>query len=640
MLNTVSRSGRRASLRAQRETLLSVLKLLLFGQDYNSPQKFYIFRQRPNALKANLTILLFLLGGGLSAFGQQFYLRGEVKDEKGIALQNVNILQHSTGFVYRSGSQGGFGILTRQAIDTLTFTTDGYHKETVVAKADLFTTAILKLIPVAASIKRDKLASLTQNLARESQRKWFMGDETYASIVENQFVAASHYPTTGLALNIDKASYSNVRRFISMNTLVPPDAVRIEEMLNYFNFSYHPPEGKDVFHIRTTLTNCPWNTENQLFFVNVCSKKVNVDSLPPSHLIFLIDISGSMDIPNRLPLLKSAFHLLADNLREKDTVSIVVYGGVVGIMLQPTAGNQKEKIHRAIDELEPGGSTPGESGIRMAYAVARNHFIPDGNNRVILATDGDFNVGVKTETELDELISRNRESGIYLTCLGVGMGNYKDSKIQTLARKGNGNYAYIDTYQEAEKVLLKEYTQTLYAVADDVYMNVSFSPSLVKQYRLIGFDNKVGAIADSLSVIEGGEIGSGHSMMAAFEIVPVGNPVTMRNETGFGVIQMQFRHPNDSMICYKKFEAPNAFIKFGDIAPEYRFATSVIMYGSILRSSQYVKKVDWDHVLLLAGASANREDLTQTQFISLVEQTKTLYIRYKKKRKGRGPELD
>lgn len=591
-------------------------------------------------MKANITILLLWLGGILPAQAQQYYIRGEVKDEKGIALQNVSITQHSTGFVYRSGSQGGFGILTNQTADSLTFSIDGYYKQTIYAKADIYNVAQLKLIPVGASIRRDKLASLTQNLARESQRKWFMGDETYASIVENQFIDASHYPTTGLALNIDKASYSNVRRFISMNTIVPPDAVRTEEMLNYFHFNYQPPSGKEIFHIRSTLTNCPWNPDNQLFFVNVCSKKVNVDSLPPSHLVFLIDISGSMDIPNRLPLLKSAFHLLADNLREKDTVSIVVYGGVVGIMLQPTAGNEKEKIHKAIDELEPGGSTPGESGIRLAYGVAKHHFIPNGNNRVILATDGDFNVGVQTETELDEMISRNRESGIYLTCLGVGMGNYKDSKIQTLARKGNGNYAYIDNYQEAEKVLLMEYTETLYAVADDVYMNVSFSPELVKQYRLIGFDNKVGAIADSLSVIEGGEIGSGHSMIAAFEIIPVADPVAMRRETTFGKVQMQYSLPNDSTICYRKFDCPNQLVKLTELAPEYRFASAVILYGSLLRQSQYVKKADWDQVLLLAGASANKEDLTQTQFITLVEQTKVLYNKYKKKKKGRGAAFD
>jgi len=562
-------------------------------------------------------------------------LRGEVRDEKGIALQNVSILQHSTGFIYRTGSQGGFGILTKQSADTLTFSIDGYFKATLPIRSDQYLTATLKLIPVAASFKRDKLASLTQNLARESQRKWFMGDETYASIVENQFVDASHYPSTGLALNIDKAAYSNIRRFISMNTPVPPDAVRIEELLNYFNFGYRQPEGDEVFGVNSTLTNCPWNSENQLYYVNVSARKLNLDSLPPSHLIMLVDISGSMDIPNRLPLLKSAFHLLAENLREQDTVSIVVYGGVVGIMLQPTAGNEKEKIHKAIDELEPGGSTPGESGILLAYGLARHHFIENGNNRVILATDGDFNVGINTENELDELITRHRESGIYLTCLGVGMGNYKDSKIQTLARKGNGNYAYIDTYQEAEKVLLKEYTQTLYAVADEVYMKVSFSPELVSQYRLIGFDNKVGAIADSLSVIEGGEIGSGHSMMAVFEIVPVNRGKNILTTKPFSVVNLQYRRPNDSTIHYRSFEEPYQFHKLTEMNPEFRFVTAVIMYGSLLRNSQFVKKVDWDQILLLAGESANKEDINQIRFIYLVEQTKLLYNRLKKKRRGR-----
>ena len=272
--------------------------------------------------------------------------------------------------------------------------------------------------------------------------------------------------------------------------------------------------------LKTTLSSCPWNADNQLFYINLSSKKLNLDTLPPSNLVFLIDISGSMDMPNRLPLLKSAFRFLVNNLRDKDSVAIVVYGGTIGTMLNTTSGGEKEKILKAIDELVPGGSTPGESGIKLAYSVARNHFIKGGNNRVILATDGDFNVGLKTEEELDELITQQRESGIYLTCLGVGMGNYKDSKIQTLAKKGNGNFAYLDNFKEAEKVLLTEFTQTLYAVADDVYMNVEFNPEYVKEYRLIGFDNKVGALKDSLSIIEGGEIGSGHSMVAMFEIVP------------------------------------------------------------------------------------------------------------------------
>ncbi|NJO24892.1 MAG: VWA domain-containing protein [Bacteroidia bacterium] len=588
-------------------------------------------------MKTLYTILLLQLAvSSVAICQQQYYLRGEVKDEKGVALQNVNILLHSTGFVYRSGMQGAFGILTKNATDTLTFSMDGYHKETVIAKANEYLTLQLRLVPVATTIRRDKLASLTKYLTRDVQRKWFTGDETYASIVENRFIESGKYPTTGVALNIDKASYSNVRRFINMNTAVPPDAVRIEEMLNYFNFGYDQPAEGETFKVKTTLTSCPWNDDNQLFFVNVSSKKVNLESLPPSHLVFLIDISGSMDMPNRLPLLKSAFHLLANNLREKDTVSIVVYGGAVGIMLQPTCGKEKEKINRVIDELEPGGSTPGESGIRIAYNLARFNFVEGGNNRVILATDGDFNVGVQTEKELDELITRHRESGIYLTCLGVGMGNYKDSKIQTLARKGNGNFYYIDNYQEAEKVLLKEFAQTLYAVADNVYLNISFEPSLVNEYRLIGFDNKVGALADTLSEIEGGEIGSTHTMMAAFEIIPGRNMKNNYAVTPFAHIELMYRLPGDMAAQSKTHKCNYDFIPFNDLAPTFRFATAVIIYGSILRSSPFVKNAGWNDVLFLAGGAANKEDITQVQFVQLVEKTKQLYSKFKKKKRGRG----
>jgi len=584
-------------------------------------------------LKTPLIILLLQPAVSSIAFCQQYYLRGEVKDEKGVALQNVSILHHATGFMYRSGVQGAFGILTKNAADTLTFSMDGYHKETVVARAGEYLSLQLRLVPVATTIRRDKLASQTKDLTRDVQRKWFTGDETYASIVENRFVESKKYPTTGVALNIDKASYSNVRRFINMNTAVPPDAVRIEEMLNYFNFGYDAPAEGEIFKVKTTLTSCPWNEDNQLFFVNVSSQKKDLESLPPTHLVFLIDISGSMDMPNRLPLLKSAFHLLTNNLREKDTVSIVVYGGAVGIMLQPTCGREKEKINRVIDELEPGGSTPGESGIRIAYNLARFNFVEGGNNRVILATDGDFNVGIQTEKELDELITRHRESGIYLTCLGVGMGNYKDSKIQTLARKGNGNFYYIDNYQEAEKVLLKEFAQTLYTVADNVYLNIKFEPGLVEEYRLIGFDNKVGALADTLSEIEGGEIGSTHTMMAAFEIIPRQNMKNNYAVTPFAEIELLYRLPGDTTTQKKTHQCNYEFVAFNDLAPAFRFATAVIIYGSILRSSHFVKNAGWNDVLFIAGQSANKEDITQVQFVQLVEKTKQLYNKFKKRKR-------
>lgn len=589
-------------------------------------------------MKTFIQILIFLFFS-LSVYAQQYYIRGEVKDESGNILQNVTILQHNSGYIFRSGSSGTFGIISKQPVDTFSFSMDGYLKEKVVVTADSYVRVKLKLLPAAMNnSRRDKLASLTLGLDKEEQKNWFTGDETYASILENRFVNSKKFPSTGMSLNVDRASYSNIRRFISLNSMVPPDAVRIEEMLNYFNLNYQEPAGDEIFKIKTTLSSCPWNTDNQLFFINLSSKKLNLDTLPPSHLIFLIDVSGSMDMPNRLPLIKSAFRLLVNNLRDKDSVAIVIYGGATGIMLPTTSGGEKEKIIKAIDELEPGGSTPGESGIRLAYMLAKKHFIKNGNNRVILATDGDFNVGMKTESELDELISQHRESGIYLTCLGVGMGNYKDSKIQTLARKGNGNFAYLDNYKEAEKVFLKEFTQTLYAVADNAYMDVDFNPEYVKEYRLIGFDNKVGALRDTLSVIEGGEIGSGYSMMAMFEIVPTEiNKGAIKDNfmTGkFADIKLKYKLPNNDKENLYSYKSSFDFIPFQDLDKCYQFSSAVAMFGSMLRTSPFVKNIGWNDIVSLAEISSGRDDLLQKEFLKIVQQAKVLYTKVKKKRGG------
>lgn len=514
---------------------------------------------------------------------------------------------------------------------------EGYRTEKLVVNADNYVNVKLKLLSAASSkLRRDKLSSFTKDLEKQEQKSWFTGEETYASLLENHFVSAKKYPNTGMSLNVDRASYSNIRRFITLNSLVPPDAVRIEEMLNYFNLDYQPPPDNDLFSLKTTLTNCPWNPDNQLYYIKLSSRKLNLDTLPPSHLVFLIDVSGSMDMPNRLPLLQSAFRLLVNNLRQKDSVSIVVYGGTTGIMLNATSGGEKEKILKVIDELTPGGSTPGESGIKLAYSVARNHFIKDGNNRVILATDGDFNVGLRTETELDEMISLQKESGIYLTCLGVGMGNYKDSKIQTLAKKGNGNFAYLDNFKEAEKVLLKEFTQTLYAVADNVYMDVIFNPEYVKEYRLVGFDNKVGALRDSLSIIEGGEIGSGHSMLAIFEISPTDvnkNAVRDNFTPGkLGNVELQYQLPGEEKLFKHTYTSEFDFIPFDDLEKCYHFSAAVAMFGSLLRSSPFIKNAGWNEIISLAQASSGTNDLLQKEFVALVQQAKTLYSKVKRKK--------
>jgi Ca-activated chloride channel family protein len=574
-----------------------------------------------------------------SLCAQQYYLRGEVKDEAGNILQNVTIHHHRSGYVFRSGTQGTFGILCHSQVDTFSFSLEGYCTQKLLLNTDNYANIKMKLLAAGSSnIRRGKLSSVTKDLGKEEQKSWYTGNETYASLLENHFVDARKFPNTGMSLNVDRASYSNIRRFITLNTLVPPDAVRIEEMLNYFNLNYQEPGSRNLFHIKTMLSSCPWNNNNQLFFINLSAKKLNLDSLPPTNLVFLIDVSGSMDMPNRLPLLKSAFRLLVNNLRDIDSVAIVTYGGITGVMLNSTSGAEKEKILKVIDELEPGGSTPGESGIRLAYSVARNHFIEGGNNRVILATDGDFNVGMKTEQELDELISKQKESGIYLTCLGVGMGNYKDSKIQTLAKKGNGNFAYLDNFKEAEKVLLKEFTQTLYSVADNVYMDIEFNPEFVKDYRLIGFDNKVGVLRDSLSVLEGGEIGSGYSMIALFEIVPgeANNQALQKDITTgkFAEIILKYQQVNDVRQQYYRHTALFDFHYFEEIDKCYRFSAAVALFGSLLRNSQFVKQSNWNEVIVMAQSASGAGDMLQKEFIAIVQQTKALYSKVKKKRGG------
>lgn len=594
----------------------------------------YFTAPHPPALNRFLHIVpLFLLP--LTAPAQQYYLKGEVKDEKGNFLQNVNILQCSSGYVYHSGLSGSFGILTNKKRDTLTFFIDGYHRLRLPVNAADYISVTLKKLPPSRSTSGYKLSSLTHNLKREIQQQWFTGDETYASLIENRFVDVSTYPTTGLTLNVDRASYSNVRRFLNMNSPVPPDAVRIEEMLNYFNVYYtEPPENK-TFDIRTALTNCPWNPEHYLFFANICSKRMPLDKLPPSHFVFLIDVSGSMDMPNRLPLLKAGFRGLVRNLRPIDSVAIVVYGGTVGVMLNTTSGAEKEKIFNVIDSLTPGGSTPGESGIKLAYSVARNHFIKGGNNRVILATDGDFNVGLRTETELEEMILAQQKAGIYLTCLGVGMGNYKDSKIQTLAEKGNGNFAYLDSYAEAEKVLLKEFAQTLYVVAEDVYLNVSFNRDFVKEYRVIGFDNKVGALKDTSAAVEGGEISSAYSLLVAFEIEPAEaakEAVKYNHVFKPATFTLKYKLPQSGKAEELRQSPSLAFQPLPEVNADYRFATAVILFGSLLRQSKFVKEATWNDAIALADTAVNKANPLQAEFLQLLQQAKTLYSKKKRKK--------
>lgn len=566
---------------------------------------------------------------GISARAQ-YYIRGEIKDETQKSLANVKIIFHATGYIYYSGTYGGFGITSPNSTDTATISLEGYQPRTIVLDSRKENILVLKLIAKKENNQERRLMSVSRDLKGTEPSKSSVSGETYSSLRENEFMAAGRFPAIDFALNTDKASYSNIRRFLNMGSTVPPDAVRIEEMLNYFDLKYEEPDPGSIFKIDTKLSDCPWKPGNQLFFVKASARKLDLEKIPASNFVFLIDVSGSMDMPNRLPLLKSAFKLMVNNLRAIDTVSIVVYGGTVGVWLVPTSGSEKEKIHKAIEELDPGGSTAGESGIRSAYRLAQSQFIPNGNNRVILATDGDFNVGQTSEEDLERLITQQRQLGIYLTCLGVGMGNYKDSKLEVLAKKGNGNFAYLDDEREAEKVLVRELTQTMYAVADDALIHVNFNPATVKDYRLVGFDNKIAAISDTSSVLEGGEVGSGHTLMAIFEIERPQDSVDSSAE--LASIEITCKVPNDTTRLNYKLHASATGCAFTAMPPAYRFATGIALFGQLLKDSRYTKLAGWTDVQNIIQPAIQPGNHLEEEFFQLLEKAKKIYYKGKPSR--------
>lgn len=585
------------------------------------------------SLLKKITHIVFLLL--LANFANaQYYLRGEVRDEKNQPLQNAKIFLHTSKQLYYSGSSGGFGITTHTLVDSATISQEGYETKTIKIQSDVWQNFILKVSSSNANKSKPKLISVTKNLQQNAILKWFVDEETYFQIVENDFVHASEFNSTGFSLNVNKASYSNVRRFLNVGSTVPPDAVRTEELINYFNLHYKQPEKKDIFNIESQLTNCPWNQASQLLYINVNAQKLDLEKVPSGNFVFLVDASGSMDMPNKLPLLKAAFQLFVKNLRDKDTMSVVIYGGTVAVWLPPTGGAEKEKIIKRIEELEAMGDTPGEAAILTAYRLAEHTFIKDGNNRVVLCTDGDFNVGITSEKDLDDLITKERQKGVYLTCLGVGMGNFKDSKLETLAKRGNGNYAYLDNIAEAEKVLVKELTQTFYAVADDVYMNIQFNPALVKEYKLIGFDNKRDAVADSTTNMEGAEIGSGNSTLALFEIQPVDtNALSKLYNQIMATVSLKYGLCNDTTQVTIVYDCPYKLEEFKTIHNDYQFAAAVAMFSYKLKQSKFGKHIDWLDIETITLESYKPDNYLQNDFLQLVHKAKEIYTGTQKRKR-------
>lgn len=576
--------------------------------------------------------ICFLLFTAAAASGQ-YYLRGEIRDSSGRTLSSVKINLKSKGSIpYTSGHDGSFGIILTNPTDSITLFLPGYEELKLAIDTRKYQVFTLKMRPSTLQKYNRKPGSLILQNKREKASRQSAPGERYSALRENDFITAAAFPETGYALNVDKAAYSNTRRFLQNEMHVPADAVRIEEMLNYFDFEQvEDTLQAGLFQCKTAVTSCPWNKQNQLLFINLTAPKLNLNNIPASNLVFLIDISGSMDQPNRLPLLQSAFKRLTENLREKDTISIVTYGGNVALALPPTSGAAKKQINNAIDSLTASGDTPGENAIRVAYNIAKQQFIPGGNNRVILATDGDFNVGQSSEKELEELIATYRQTGIYLTCLGVGMGNYKDSKLESLSKKGNGNFAYIDQLREAEKLLVQEFTETLFAVANDASVKVRFNSSLVHAYRLIGFDNKKDAIADSISQLEGGEVGSGHGTMAVFELEPVATGKAMPDQE-LANLRLQYKKPNDSNNWQQHFTVAYLPQELDSAAADYRFAAVIVGFGQLLKQSHHIGKYDYDQLLQLAEQTVNETDQLQQELLLLIRKAIKIYRPEKEKR--------
>jgi Ca-activated chloride channel homolog len=466
--------------------------------------------------------------------------------------------------------------------------------------------------------------------------------EEYKSEKEIGFKATDKDPQTTFSIDVDRAAYTNIRRFINNGQMPPKDAIRIEEMINYFDYNYAQPKGKDPINIETEISDSPWNKGLKILHIGLQAKTIPTDNLPASNLVFLIDVSGSMSDPNKLPLVKTAFKLLTDQLREQDHVAIVVYAGAAGLVLPPTSGKDKTKIKDALDNLSAGGSTAGGAGIELAYKTALENFVKNGNNRVILATDGDFNVGVSSSGDLEKLVENKRKSGIFLSVLGFGMGNYKDSKMETLSDKGNGNYAYIDNLSEAEKVFVKEFGGTLFTVAKDVKLQLEFNPKYVKAYRLIGYENRALANEDFKNdAKDAGEMGSGHTVTAIYEIIPSGVESSfLPDKLKYQQFTQTFMGSNSEEVCTVKirYKQPDAdksvqleeVVKDTHVALEktsenFRFSAAVAEFGLLLRGSDFKGSANYEQVINLAkNAFGKDSEGYRAEFLKLVKTTKLL----------------
>lgn len=607
-----------------------------------------------------LAIVLFFVSMGHIAPTQRTITGKVTSSEDGSGLPGVSVILKGTKTGAVTDASGNYTLTVPEGKQTLSFSFIGFKTkeiqitiETIVnVVMDSDITKLEELVvtkPKETDMTHRSLSGKVPGVAVQRNASPTLGyisderepeynTEEYDAVNENIFHDALRNPLSTFSIDVDAASYSNVRRFINNGQRPPKDAVRIEELVNYFNYDYQQPKDDVPFAVHTEISTAPWNNKHRLISIGLQGKKIPTQNLPASNLVFLIDVSGSMSDVNKLPLLKSSFKMLVHELRPEDHVAIVVYAGAAGLVLEPTSGKEKNTIIEALDKLEAGGSTAGGEGIELAYAVAKKHFKDGGNNRVILATDGDFNVGSSSNAEMERLIEQKRKDGIFLTVLGYGMGNYKDSKMETLADKGNGNYAYIDNITEARKVLVNEFGGTLFTIAKDVKLQIEFNPAKVKAYRLIGYENRMLKSEDfNNDKKDAGELGSGHTVTALYEVIPVGvdseffkidelkyqmtkvEPSAKRSSE-LMTIKLRYKKPNEDVSALIVHPLIDTNVALANTSENFRWSASVAAFGMLLRESEYVKGFSYDEVVQMAqGARGKDAEGYRIEFINMVK---------------------
>ena len=583
--------------------------------------------------------ILSLLLLSITTLAQTKIITGIVSDATG-PLPGVTVIEKGTVNGTETDFDGRYTITVKKdAILQFSFvgmkTEEIKVKKTTVINVQMQDDSnVLEEVVVTAygvSKSQSKMSYAVSHISTSTRNSYT--NDSYATIKGNRFKRPQNNPFSTFAIDVDKAAYSNIRRMINNGIKIPKDAVKIEEMINYFSYDYKEPTNMHPFAVNTEIIKTPWNAKTELVRIGLQGKHIKQDDLPPSNLVFLLDVSGSMSSHNKLPLLKRAFKLLVNQLREQDKVAIVVYAGAAGVVLEPTSGLYKDKIINALNNLEAGGSTAGGEGIELAYKLAKKHFKKNGNNRIILATDGDFNVGASSNKAMETLIEEKRKTGVFLSVLGFGYGNYKDDKLELLADKGNGNHSYIDTMQEAQKVFGEEFGGTLYTIAKDVKIQVEFNPTKVQAYRLIGYENRLLNDEDFVDdTKDAGDLGSGHSVTALYEVVPVGvkskyvkslsklkysssKQVSTSNE--LCTVKLRYKNPQEEKSKELVYPVNYSVSKASN---DTSFATAVALFGMYLRKSKYANRANLKDILALAKqGKAKDKNGYKAEFIRLVK---------------------